>query len=520
MSNLVTEAILKKLKKASVVALSVILAGMTFTGCVGTSQLMADSGTDAPIVMKYTVTNPLNVEDVKEGSGAEFEYHYIKVSGLKDKEVEQKINDRIKAVYDSLRVQDIPPYRGIKARIPKGFILRNESIYVNVAGNFNNILSIMFDKYAAYQDPKSMDYEKDPQYYDSSRYYSEIETLNFDLSTGEEIKLRELFCDNVDYMELINDRMSRFLDSNFADDEGNYIGAYSVIKQVESFKGLAENQVFAVYPNGLAFVIDYRTPQFETGGIAVSPLLYYPEFGDNLALTQRFYSENENIYESEAPTVKSFAVKFIQKDITGNIYTEGNPISTYQSWSYSSELPEQIKNKMEKMRAVDRSKVEELEEICEKLPSGTGGDPTNRGAYEVMVYGEKIGSFYNICRNTNIYLPDTGSMTSEYHCYEEETLKELKLQDIFKKDVDYRSILGPAMKKSVRDTGYEQQQGGTELSEAYYTEAINQIHGFNLGTDSILIAVPDLAAHNRSGSMNLYIPYKDIGCNNLTIFDE
>jgi hypothetical protein len=390
---------------------------------------------------------------------------------------------------------------------------------VNIAGNFNNILSVVFNKYASYQDPNSIEYEKDPKYYDSTRYYSEAETLNFDLNTGEEIKLKDLFCDNVDYMKLINDRMSRFLASNYADDEGYYLGTYGEIKQVESFKGLSEDQSFAVYPYGIAFVIDYRTPQFETGGNAVSPILYYPEFGDNLALTKRYYIEDENIYVSEEPPVKSFAVKFVKDDIVGNSYTDGAPISIYQSWSYSSALPEEIKEKLEKMKAVDQSRVEELKSICEKS-AGTKENLNNRGAYEIMVFGEKVGPFYNIGRNTNIYLTDSGSMSSEYHCYDGETLKELKLEDVFRKDVDYRLILDQAIRKSVKDAGYAQAPGGTALAEDYYTEAVNGIVGFNLQTDSLLITVEDPASPNGSGSINLYIPYKDIGCENLNIFDE
>lgn len=520
MSNSGTKGGMKRLKSASAIFLTIILTGLAFTGCAGTSRLMSGSGSEAPIVVKYTVGNPLNCEDVKEGNGAEFDYHYIKVSGLKDKETEQKVNDRIKAVYEGLRVQNIPPYRGIKTRIPEDFILRNESVYVNVAGNFNNILSVVFNKYASYQDPDSIEYEKDPKYYDSTRYYSETETLNFELNTGEEIKLEDLFCDDVDYMKLINDRMSRFLVSNYADDEGYYLGTYGEIKQVESFKGLSEDQVFAVYPQGVAFVIDYRTPQFETGGNAVSPVLYYPEFGDNLALTKRFYKDDENIYVSEGPPVKSFAVKIAKNDIAGNQYVREGLVGIYQSWSYSSALPDEIKNRLEDMRTVDRPKVDELKKICGKLPSGTKDDPINQGAYEIMVYGDQTGPYYNTGKNTNIYLPQSGSTSSEYHCYDGKTLKELKLADIFRKGTDYRSILDQAIRKAVRDGGYAQAPGGTALAEDYYAEAVDGIGGFNLQTDSLVISVEDPTSPNHSGRMNLYIPYKDIGCDNLNIFDE
>lgn len=121
------------LKTAAILLIVICMVGLMFSGCggessAGSGKLSAGSGINAPIVMNYTVNNPLNFEDIQEGDGNSFNYHYIKISGLLDKEAEQAVNDRIKAVYDELRIQDIPPYRGIKATIPEGSTVQSESI--------------------------------------------------------------------------------------------------------------------------------------------------------------------------------------------------------------------------------------------------------------------------------------------------------------------------------------------------------------------------------------------------------
>ncbi len=496
--------------------LTVCLAGLTFTGC--SRQLTTNAGIDSPVVLKYWVNNPLNCEEINESSGQGFDYSYIRVTGLKDKEIEKAVNDRIKAVYDGLRIRDIPPYRGIRAKIPEGSVLQNESIYVNTAGNFNNILSVVLSKYVNYQDPDPGEYKKDPAYYDGSKYFSETETLNFDLNTGKEIALKDLFCDNVDYMQLVNDRMGRFLSENYAEDEGYYVGSIGEIKQVESFKGLAEDQQFAVYPYGIGFVFDYRTPQFETGGMAVCPLIYYSEFGDNIAVLERFFRGKESIFTSEESAVKTFVIKDAKNDIAGNEYFQDGSINIYQSWSYSSTLPEEIREKLGKMRAVDQAKVKEIKQKYGGMTESGIAD-SGTGACEVMAYGERMGDFINVSRYSNVYLPDYYEQVTELHCYDGETLEELELEDIFQEGYDYKPAVMEAISSALNsyDGTYEEDSGG-KYSDQQLEEVFSRISGFNLAADAVIIPILHPEKGNQTYGLTVYIPYKDLGCDNMNIF--
>lgn len=537
MSSLETNSLMaRKAKIAVALTLAICLVGLTFTGCSdqqssGSELNESDikesenkkselngSEINAPVEIVYSISNELTYEEIKEEPSNEFSYSYIKVSGLKDKTVEKSINDRIKAVYDELHIQDLPPYRGIKTKIPDGSVLYNESIYANVAGNFNNILSIEFSKHSSYQDPNSKVSENDPSYYDGNKFFSEMETLNIDLNTGEEIKLKDLFCDNVDHMELINDQMSKYLSKSYADEEGYFVGMYSELKLVESFKGLSEDQKFVVHPYGIALVFDYRTPQFDTGSMAVSPSFYFTDLGNNLAVMQRFYDDKKNIFTSVEPLVKAFVMRNDNRDISGNDYYQDGNVNIYQSWGYSSGLPEKIRNKLEQMRELDQAKVREIKELYNAM-SETEIKERGAGSYEAMVYGDRVGRYINASSYSNVFLADYYEQVLDFHCYDGETQKELKLQDIFIEDYDYKTVVIEAIKKAIKDyDGISEDGLDGKYSDQQVEDILNQISGFNLSTDAVIIPIVHPEKKNQSYGLSVYILYKDIGCENMDIF--
>jgi len=141
MSSLETNSLLARKVKISVaLALAICLAGLTFTGCsdqqTSGSELnesdikeSENKGSElngpeinAPVKINYSISNALTYEEIKEGAGNDFAYSYIKVSGLKDKEVEKSIKHMIKAFYNELRVEVTPPLRRIKQKMTESLI--------------------------------------------------------------------------------------------------------------------------------------------------------------------------------------------------------------------------------------------------------------------------------------------------------------------------------------------------------------------------------------------------------------
>lgn len=468
------------------------------------------TGVNAPLKSNYIVNNPLTTEEVKEGDGKEFEYVYLKISGLQDLAVQKKINDRIKSVYDQLRIQDLPPYRGIKVRVPDGYTVASEQIYANTLGNFNNILSIMLEKSAVWQPDGVEGNSDDKAFYDTARYVSEIETLNFDLTTGEEFKLADLFCDNVNPSELINDYMSGYLSESGADAEGYYPRMFSGnIKLVEAFKGLSGDQKFGIYPFGLTLVFDYRTPQFDTQCAAATSMVNFSDLGDNFSFTKRFYevgSEHE-IYTSSGPAIKSLIGKSRVNEVVGDESFKVGNVSVTRSWRYSASLPEEVQKKLRELCETDPQELDQINAVYEVLAESNGsGD--KEGSCEIYFGSYQYGKYINVTSSMNFYLMERFLQKMDYDCYDADTFEPLELKDVFREEFDYKPLILQAIKEAYGE-GIN-----ANIAEAIY----DKIQGFNLSSDEIYIPITQINEDGSTYDMNLNLPFSEIGCDNLVIF--
>lgn len=466
---------------------------------------------NAPLKVNYITLNPLDIEEVSESDGKDFEYVYLKIDGLKDPKIQKKINDRIKSVYDQLRLQDLPPYRGIKIHVPEGYSVASEHIYTSTMGNFNNILSVMFDKTAVWQPADVQGDSEDKEFYDTARYISEIETLNFDLNTGEEFKLADLLCDNVDPAEIINNYMSSYLSKSGADAEGYYPMMFSSnMKLVEAFRGLSEDQKFGVYPYGLTLVFDYNTPAFETQFTAATATIGYSELGDVLAFTKRFFDENQKggLYTSAEPVTKSLISKGRTDEISGEESFKTGDVDVTRIWRYSGTLPEKIKQKLEKLLVMNQDELNLINSAYQALTKNFS-ETIRDGSCEIYVGSYQQGGYINVTRSWNFYVPNGGSQKMDYYCFDAATLKELELKDLFREGFDFK----PFIVQAIRETLDASEQNAATVESLY-----SSITGFNLSSDEIFIPVKKVNEDGSTYELSLSVPYAKIGCGHLVIF--
>lgn len=465
----------------------------------------------APLKVNYITSNPLDIKEVREGDDKDFVYVYLKISGLKDQEIQKKINDRIKSVYDQLRVQDLPPYRGIKVHVPEGYQLASEQIYTSTMGSFNNILSVMLDKTAVWQPLGAHGDSEDKSFYDTARTVSEIETLNFDLTTGEELNLADLFCDNVDPAAMINNYMSGYLSKSGADAEAYYPMMFSGnMKLVEAFKGLHSDQKFGVYPFGLILVFDYNTPAFETQFAAATSVISYSDLEDVFAFTKRFYDENqeEGLYTSSVPAIKSLIGKGRTDEISGQESFKTGNVDVFRSWRYSGTLPEKIKQKLEKLFVMKQDELDLIDSAYQALTKNSS-ETIQDGSCEIYVGSYQQGSYINVTRSWNFYVPNGGSQKMDYYCFDAVTLKELELKDLFRKGFDFK----PLIIQAIRETLDVSEQDPATIETLY-----SSITGFNLSSDEIFIPVKKVNKDGSTYELSVSLPYAKIGCDNLVIF--
>ena len=192
--------------------------------------------------------------DVPGGCFAE----YFEIDGLKNQTVEDQINRRIKNTMDEMQKDEFtPPYRGISLKLKQyGNLNRTYHMYISPQFNCNNILSVSATYYMWFGDENG-----------SNEFsYSYVIPMNFDLSTGKELALGDLFPPGTDYIEMINRDIDKCLMTAGFDGDNREYGSYPDLALVSPFKSIKPGQKFMLDRDGnICLYFDYDTPEFFSG---------------------------------------------------------------------------------------------------------------------------------------------------------------------------------------------------------------------------------------------------------------
>ncbi|MDP3486922.1 MAG: hypothetical protein Q8S19_03180, partial [Bacillota bacterium] len=359
----------------------------------------------------YLVANPLEIVYIDQPNSQD---RILFINGLADKQVEDKINERLKSLYIDIKQRELPSYRGIKSKIPANSKPLSNDLHVSVPYNYNNVMSIILNN--------SRDYQ--------TQYVNIVETLNFDLNTGEEITLKDVFTDDVDHVSLLSDHVSRLIQKSTATEEiwstfgGSYMGGHN-IKLVSPFKGILPDQKFNLFQGGLSLVFDYRNLEFDTMFMTDSLQIYFCDTGNNIAVTQRFYAKDSNIYTSKAPQGKEF-VQTTYPSAQQIVVRRQEVSARYVSMSYS--YPEGLPGHMVKF-------IRELSQTADKLL-----DQPDIWELHHSVSAGRVGSYVNVYASLNMYAKDRGDQLTQYYCFDSD-YKQLSLSKLFVHGYDYRTVI-------------------------------------------------------------------------------
>ena len=489
---------------------------MVFLLAMGCSSLPASNGVVppvetrpktqvlSPVYVNYLVVNPLPivVEDTRaEGILNDNVVDFI--SGLRDEEVEKKINDNLRALYDDMRERDVAPYRGIRLLVTEGSTLARNYLRSNVTYNYNNVLSVQVLNGKAYV-------TKDGPYGSSVTNVSTIETRNFDLTTGEEIRLKDVFADDVDYLEVLNNRISQRLLSAMPTDESNgHIGTL-----ISSFTGISEDQVFLLTPQGINIVLDYRTPEFDTGFGYNGISLTFQELQGVVAVNQRYYSKDANIFLSESPALMELLappyhtpqVGESRDELTENVYA-------LASYRYPESLPTSMREiVMQKFEAY-REKVNELLLMTESQWLVTHN-----------VRATQAGRFTNVTVDQSVYQSDepfvdyedpfrwmygregfVGSKSASY-CFDGDG-QERSLASLFVAGFDYQGVIKKALAEATSRQGiwYKESPSVEELWD-----------DLQFSLDTTYLRFYTRPVDNEP--IIFSVSFSQLGCHNMTVF--
>lgn len=440
----------------------------------------------------------------------------FQIEGLKDDTIQEVINQDLTRLYAALDEAGLPPYRGIYQRIPQGTQPVSQTLNATSAFNFENILSV-----AVYAD----------QSYtmgDRSEYISRMETRNYDLRTGNYIPLPALFANPETAMNRINDEVSKMLSSQHPDEEPGFEnGLYWFPRLTASFKGLEANQKYYLQPSGIVIIFDHQTPDFDTGFYPAQITLPFQLFKGELAIRERFADgPSSNLYLKSGARDQQFVQSdtfFTQQITAGDETVENSSVRTYLHYRFPNNLPLAI-------QALAEMTLEESRHFLEILTPNKKLNPGEEPFAEIALDITNVGPFYTLrhsvytnCMTDGVDRHSRRPANSEelvftvrngqsldlttnpsfFASYEADG-RLVTLESCFAPGVDYKAQLANAFNKHASQYGYPTIQ----------EDQIDNI-SFLIGHTGFECYFQDLGNYGYMG-----IEYKDLGSENLTIFDR
>lgn len=478
-----------------------------------------------------------------------FSGNYLRIDGLKDKEVQDAINKKIKQLYFD-NIGYLPPYRGVKVMFgddPKPRTDTYSMMSMYAESNFNNILSITLHCSIPYEykDAKNSEYNYE--------HVAWVVPLNIDLNTGEEITLKQVFHNHVDAIEYLNYAFTKTTAGSY-DGEG-FWGGVDDLQLVGRFDTLAEDQKYSITPYGLRLILDYEIPVADIGFYYQSMIVPY---SNEMAILERFLTENKSLYTSQEKPEKNLLVPEMRGDQYLETSEVADGIDIYLRASYSSKMPEMIIDRIQALYEKDRSaEIEKVKPYYQEARAEFGRE-NSRAEFRSTIDAGVAGPFGTLYILEYTYAGgDDGRSYREFYAkqsnrYETYDLTAQKsepmtLEDLFVSGTDAEAYIKEAMVASIRATVAEQAknrgmttdmpvfgQGEKKEKDAAYIDRLYEsINGFVLQSNMIIFSydenteeiykqvyeVESIPEENTSYaySINL-LPYTYLDSDKMTIF--
>jgi len=170
--------------------------------------------------------NTITIRNVKDNAKSDqltFDIQYPQIAGLADAKVQEQINKTFEQYATAIKDQALKDQKDHAATEADDAYKTEVAINYDIKYNQDNVLSVVFDHY----------------YYTGGAHGNTVQSsYNFDLQTGKDLKLKDLYSEGKDFTSLINQAIKKQMD---------------VQKQTESlltpFESIAADQPFYIADN-------------------------------------------------------------------------------------------------------------------------------------------------------------------------------------------------------------------------------------------------------------------------------
>ncbi len=450
----------------------------------------------------YLIENPASWATVKAEKGS-----YLALSGLADETALALINDRIVIAYDELAALEIPEFRGIRLEIPDESILIRTEVSSAILYNFNNVVSVRMQGDYTYALPNEEGVigENAWGYYETTKTLTACDYLNFDLTTGREITLENLFVDGADYRDIVSHEIVS--DPTFVQ---------SVIL-TGSYKEVRPDQKFYLQDDSIRIVFDQDSPEYILRTPKETAItIFFSDVASDLAITSRYYDDETvgSLYTNYTGVSRVLIPNRETIDVTGENAFEYANIAVRQSWSYSSSLPSYAKRVIANAYAVDWSVMASL----------VAKD--REAQYDLDVAARRLQNFLSLTVTDRRWLEGGSEVTVlRYECHDLDTLKKAELSDLFWAGYDYGAVIRSALADEIALRGglYKTVRRervpmtGEEAAEAIDSFA-RRLSDFAIDHRQLYVSFDRIPFEAGDASVSLILPYAEFGSDNIKLF--
>lgn len=482
------------MKKIAAIILAIAML-LSAAGCnAKSSQAMEQVKPTIPYGDRlFIYNNGLDIEyeqlEVTDEDKSETFSYYPVISGLKNKEIQDKLNREIPAMLDDMLIQLQTKYSEGKD-IESRFRRKNKDAHISY--NCNNVIFINFNV------GFTADLAGGGRDHMNSR-----RGVGYDLNTGDKIKLADLFKPGVDYKKMINAYISQYIIENNYDD-------YEYEVMTKPFQGIREDQSYILNAEGLVINMDEKNDDFFYYGYPLSIPIPLEYFGDELYIFDRYFDEDVNIFEKDRLTRKLLPnkIRFIPK----NYLEEGG-----DRWSMSImqggfiNIPDKaVEKEINAMLApvLDAGKFrEEAEEYMKK------GNPKHFWHYTHSIdVPINAGGYLSVISFDEVVKDKDYQLYRRVFNYDFNQKRKMKLTDLFINDIDIQAII----KRNIRKADYPITE---EMLEQGVKAAIESDE-FSFSERYIVLRFDPEGANLGSHQQWIWIDFEEFGLENISILNE
>jgi len=451
----------------------------------------AGTGTENQNIMpfserRFVYTNGLDYSEKQissqEGS-TKINKSYLVLSGFKNKNVEEKINQDITTTIDQTMDELLANSASENGGKAPEFNLKGSSAVVSY--NCNNVLFI--ECYA------NAEFTLNSEVVSRQR----LKAVGYDLNTGVKLQLKDLFKNGSAYEKLINDYiLMHIIENNYDDPDSGYMN--------KPFQGIREGQNFSFSVDGLKIILDEKNDEFEDLGYPNTVNIPLSAIGDELAVFDRYYDANANLFDKNGikkllPNISEFKVsKLLQESGENyNIYIEEG--------EFINIADEAVKTMLDNL-AVSRLDVEGFRKRAAAQADANPGEHFGSISHDVSTMMNS-GGYMSIVVWDSVYENGEVKETAKYVNYDFNKKSLMKLKDVFFGNFDYRTVIA-----AIANNQYKN----------YNPEHLADISKDAISEDDFFFDESGLEIHLNPQSDKSYrsfwIPYEKIGWENLALY--